>query len=115
MSPKRNKVWKILFIVICILGPLVAWVGFSDQGLIQLYRTDAEREAYVERIRQLSEENHALLDEIERFRTDTEYVESVIRQELSLIKPNEAIYRFNKKESGSDGIKNDNTQGSTRR
>jgi cell division protein FtsB len=77
----------------------MAWLGFSDQGLIHVYRADIERQAYVERIRQLTEENQALLDEIERLSTDMKYVESVIRKQLALIKPNETIYRLNKKAS----------------
>jgi len=114
LSPKKKKLWKIPLIVICFVVLLVAWLGFSDQGLIHLYRTDKERQAYNKRIHQLTEENQTLLDEIERLRTDTEYVESVIRKQLNMIKENEVIFRLNKEKPCSDGIRNDNTQGSTR-
>ena len=88
--------------VICILGPILGWLGFSDHGFIHLYRTELERQAYIERIRQLTEENQALLEEINRLRTDEEYVESVARKQFNMVKPNEVIYRFSHKKQGDD-------------
>jgi cell division protein FtsB len=95
---KKRKLWKIPLIVICILSPIVAWLGFGEQGLIHLYHTEMERQAYNERIRQLTEENQALLDEIKLLRTDMKYVEDVARKHFNMIKENEVIYRFGKEE-----------------
>ena len=92
---KKKKHWKIPLIVICTLSPLIAWLGFGERGLIHLYRTEMERQAYIERIRQLAEENQALLDEIKLLRTDMKYVESLARKHFNMIKSNEVIYRFN--------------------
>lgn len=86
-------------ILLCFLAPVMAWLGFGEQGLIHLYRTEMERKAYVDRIHQLAEENQTLLEEVNRLRTDMDYIESVVRKELSLIKKNEIIYRFDKKEN----------------
>jgi cell division protein FtsB len=55
------------------------------------------------RIRQLGEENQALVEEIHRLRTDMKHMESVVRKELNLIKANEVIYRFKKKKTPDDG------------
>ena len=93
-AKQKKKFWKIPLIVICILAPLATWLGFSDHGFIHLYRTEMERQAYIERIRQLTEENQALLDEINRLRTDKDYIESVARKQFNMIKKNEVIYRF---------------------
>jgi cell division protein FtsB len=98
---KKRKLWKIPIIVICILGPIVAWLVFGEQGLLHLYHTELERQAYTERIRQLTEENQALIDEISRLRTDMEYVESVARKHFNMVKPNEVIYRFGKEKQDS--------------
>jgi cell division protein FtsB len=98
---KKSKFWKIPVILLCGLIGIVAWLGYGQQGLINLYRTEMEREAYIDRIRQLAEENRALLKEIERLRSDMKYVESVARRQLNLIKEDEVIYRFEKKEEGS--------------
>ena len=81
------------------------WLGFSDHGFVHLYRTEMERQAYTERIRQLTEENQTLLDEIDRLRTDKKYVESVARKQFNMIKPNEVIYRFDQ-EKQRDNAKN---------
>ena len=90
----KKRLWKIPLIVICILAPLATWLGFSDHGFIHLYRTEMERQAYIERIHQLTEENQTLLDEINRLRTDKTYIESVARKQFNMIKKNEVIYRF---------------------
>ena len=47
-----------------------------------------------EKARQLARENKELLEEIERLRTDREYLESLGRRELGLIKEGEILYRF---------------------
>lgn len=114
MTPakRKKKFWKIPLIVICILAPLATWLGFSDHGFVHLYRTEMERQAYMERIRQLTEENQALLDEINRLRTDKDYIESVARKQFNMIKKNEVIYRFELEERDDDpasenSIKND--------
>ena len=86
-----------MVVVLCFLGPLLAWLGFGDRGLFHLYRKEMERQAYVEKIRSLAEENQKMLEEIHRLRSDLNYVESVARKELNLIKPNELVYRFNDK------------------
>jgi len=91
----------------------MAWLGFGEQGLIHLYRTEMERKAYVDRIHQLAEENQNLLEEVHRLRTDMEYIESVARKELSLIKKNETIYRFDKKETRSKGYRKHNKKAPT--
>jgi len=91
-------------ISLLFLGLIVAWLGFGEQGLIHLYRTEMERQAYVNRIRHLADENRALLEETNRLRTDIGYVESVARKQLHLIKPGEVIYRFNKDKACNNSI-----------
>jgi len=100
----KKKLWQIPLIIICILGPLLAWLGFSDKGCVHLYRTELERQAYIERIRQLTEDNQVLLDEINRLRTDDQYIESVARKQFNMVKSNEVIYRFDQ-EKQSDKTK----------
>jgi cell division protein FtsB len=94
MSPKRANVLKIILFFLCVVLPLGAWLGFGKQGLFQLYRTERNRQAQVARILRLAEENQALLDEIHRLNNDMDYLASIARKELNLIKKNEMIYRF---------------------
>jgi len=100
---KKRKAWKILLIIFCIMVPVAAWLIFAEQGLIKLYHTEMERQAYIERIRQLAEENQAMVDEIKRLRTDMKYVESVIRSHFNMIKKNEVIYRFSQEDKLTNG------------
>ncbi|MGM0427719.1 MAG: FtsB family cell division protein [Thermodesulfobacteriota bacterium] len=94
MKWKRVKVLNITVIILCLIIGVGVWLWFGESGFIRLYRTESERQAYIERIRDLARENQALLDEVHRLRTDMEYVESVARRQLDLVKKNEVIYRF---------------------
>lgn len=106
LNSRKWKFWKIPLIVLCLLIGIVAWLGFGEQGLIHLYRTEMERQAYMDKIQRLAEENQRLMEEIDRLRTDMKYVESVARRQLNLIKENEVIYRFEKKEEGNSARNN---------
>ncbi len=63
-----------------------------------------ERQSCLETIRLLSEENKALVEEIERIRKDKKYVEALARKRLNLIKENEVVYRFSTEEPSNDLI-----------
>ena len=95
MKIHGKRIFKISLITLILLGLIIAWLGFGDRGFIHLYRMDKERQSYQERIRKLEEANLKLMDEIKRLHEDKEYIESIARKELGLIKENELIYRFN--------------------
>jgi cell division protein FtsB len=90
----KKKIVRIPLFVLCILGPVIAWLGFGRHGFIHLYGVEQERQAYIEKINKLTEENQALFEEIRRLRTDPKHVEMVARRELGLVRKNEVIYRF---------------------
>lgn len=77
---------------------MVAWLGFGERGFIHLYRMEKDRRAHLERIREVEKQNHELLEEIKRLRTDKGYLESVARKELGLVKDDEILYRFSREE-----------------
>jgi cell division protein FtsB len=105
VNSKRTGFWKVPLIIIAVLGLIVAWLGFGKHGLFHLYNTEMERQAHVDRIRRLAAENQALIEEINRLRTDMGYIEAVARKELNLIRQNELIYRFNKEKTSHNNIK----------
>lgn len=76
------------------LAIMAAWLGFGERGFIHLYKIEKERQAYADKIRGLELENQNLLDEINRLRSDREYIESQARKELGLLKDGEVLYRF---------------------
>ena len=89
---------KFSIISVFLLALIVAWLGFGERGFIHLYRMEKERLALVGRIKELEMKNQDLLEKIDRLRSDQEYIESVARKELGLIKDNEVMYRFVRKD-----------------
>jgi cell division protein FtsB len=96
-----KPILKFSLLALLFLGLVAAWLGFGERGFIHLYRMDRERQTYLEKINKLERENRELLDEIQRLRSDREYVENLGRREMGLVKEDEIMYRFGtKKEKG---------------
>jgi cell division protein FtsB len=83
----------------------MAWLGFGQRGFLHLYRMEKKRQTYIERIRKIENENQAIIEEIRRLNTDTAYLESVARKELGLVKEDEILYRFSKRENSRQTYK----------
>ncbi len=94
MQGKTKSFFILGLIILATAVSILAWLWYGESGLFHLYQTKVERETSMERIRVLSQENQALLDEIHRLRTDMGYVEALAREHLNLVKENEVIYRF---------------------
>jgi cell division protein FtsB len=102
LSWSKKDFFKFSVLSLALLALALAWLGFGEHGFVHLYRMERERQTYLEKIHFLEQENQELMDEIHRLRTDREYIESMGRRELGLIKNDETIYRFDrKKEPGS--------------
>jgi cell division protein FtsB len=68
-----------------------------------------ENERSLAVIKELEEKNKLLAAEIRRLREDRQYLESVARKELGLVKDNEIIYRFKREWNGrGQGSENKN-------
>ena len=94
MGLNKKDFFKISLITLTLLGVIIAWLAFGERGFIHLYQMEKERQAYLEKIRELERANQELLEEIDRLRNDKEYIESEARKELGLVRENELIYRF---------------------
>ena len=94
MTFHKKSMLKLSLFLFLFLGLIIGWLGFGERGFVHLYRMDKERQVRLEKARQLEQENRELLEEIERLRTDKEYLESLGRRELGLIKEGEILYRF---------------------
>jgi len=68
-----------------------------------------ENERSLAVIKELEEKNKLLAAEIRRLREDRQYLESVARKELGLVKDNEIIYRLKREWNGrGQGSENKN-------
>ena len=106
MSSQKGSLWKKIILVSLVLMPLL-WLAIGKQGFINLYRTEMERQACIERIRRLAEENNALIQEIRRLQTDMKHLETIARREFNLIKKNEVIYIMDESEREKSGTRTD--------
>lgn len=94
MPLSRKNVFKLSSFGLLFLFLMALWLGFGERGFIHLYRMDKERQAYAQKIRELEEENRKLLEQINRLRSDRDYIESQGRKELGLVRDGEVLYRF---------------------
>ena len=98
MDLNKKKFLRYILAAIILILALVAWIGFGERGFIHLYRMEKERENYLEKISKLEQTNKELMNEIRRLREDRDYIETVARRELGLVKENELIIKFNSEE-----------------
>jgi cell division protein FtsB len=96
LSVSMRKVLRFSLLVFLFFGLMVAWLGFGERGFIHLYRMEKERQAHLDKIQDLEQENRELLEEIQRLRDDVAYMEALGRRELGLVKEDEVLYRFAK-------------------
>ena len=95
MSLNKKKFLRYILAAIILILALVAWIGFGERGFIHLYRMEKERQNYLEKIAELEQTNKELMNQIRRMREDRDYIETVARRELGLVKENELIVKFN--------------------
>ena len=85
---------KIL-ISVCILTlfAMLLFSLFSDKGLSDYFALKSERDRLKHENVQLKTENDILYRTIDRLRNDPQYIESVARKELGMIKKDEVILK----------------------
>jgi cell division protein FtsB len=94
----KKSLFKFTLFFLFLVSLLAGWLGFGEHGFVHLYRMEKERAVHVEIISQLERENQDLLEEIQRLRTDQNYIEAMGRRELGLVKNEEILYRFDQKD-----------------
>ena len=85
----------LLSLVALVLLNVLLVIIFGDRGLVEVNRLKEERSRLLRDNRDLKAKNLSLHREIERLKTDSEYIEHVARQELGMIGRDEVIVRFN--------------------
>ncbi len=94
MSDRMSDRQKILLsIVIVLLFSLLVFIMFSDSGLADLFKLKSERDRLLQENARLKRENLTMYRMIERLKNDPEYIESIARKELGMIKNGEVILK----------------------
>lgn len=97
-----NKQKILISFCILTLFSMLLFILFSDKGLSDLFKLKSERDRLVNQNVQLKKENDTLYRTIERLRNDPDYIESVARKELGMIKKDEVILKPKNNKDGSE-------------
>ena len=93
----RQKIFlTAAVLILCSLGVLII---FGNNGLSELKRLRKELDGLIVDNRSKSLENLSMYREIERLKSDYEYIEDVARNQLGVISKDEVILKI--KENGS--------------
>ena len=90
MSDKQKV---LLAIVILLLFSLLLFIMFSDNGLADLFKLKSEKDRLLQENARLKRENLTMYRTIERLKNDPEYIESIARKELGMIRKGEVILK----------------------
>ena len=95
MSNNSGTKKKGLLILLVGLTLLVWYFAlFGEKGVVKIIQLRRERDRILSEVRWIQQENKRLKDEVRRLREDPNYLESVARRDLGLIKENEILFIF---------------------
>jgi len=92
ISIHKKKIHRKILILIVIIGVVIFL--FANKNFQTLLILNKEIVQLKQRIAGLEDENKELKEDMEAMKNDPEYIESLAREELGLIKPGETKYRF---------------------
>jgi cell division protein FtsB len=87
---------NILLAAALVVVLLLMFILFGENGLSDLSRLKAERDGLLKKNAELIQQNLLLCREIERLKTDPEYVKSLARKELGMIGKDEVVIKVKK-------------------
>ena len=93
MISKKNLLLAASIMVVLLL---LMFILFGKNGLTDLNRLRAERDDLLKKNAELIQQNLLLCREIERLKTDPEYVKSLARKELGMIGKDEVVIKVKK-------------------
>jgi cell division protein FtsB len=92
---KKQLSYASLFLALLLL----LWIVFApNRGIVALYMAKKEILRLQEENRRLAGENKVLQEEINKLQDDPAYLEEKARKEYGMLKENEVLYIFKKKE-----------------
>lgn len=90
---------QLPYIGVFLLILLLLWIVFApDRGILALYKSNKEIQRLQAENAKLEQENMVLQEEINRLQNDPAFLEEKARKEYGMLKDNEVLYIFKKKE-----------------
>ena len=87
MSKQRIFLYLSLFFMLLVM----LFIVFGDKGLLEYWHLKAERNRLMEKNDRLKKDNLLLYKEIERLKTDPDYLENVARKEYKMVGRDEVV------------------------
>lgn len=92
---KLNYRQKIILVIVAIaMCHLLLVVLFGDNGLLELNRKHDTYQRLLEENGRMTRENLKMYRTIDRLENDPAFIESIARQELGMVRPDELIFKF---------------------
>lgn len=85
------------------IAEIVPWLGLAlflmmaimgEQGLLRLWHIQQDRSDIVSELARADRHNTLLKSQVHAMRHNPRFIEKVVREELSLVRKNEILYRF---------------------
>ncbi len=83
----------VLNLAILFLVLLLLLIIFGDKGIVDLQRLKADREDLIGLNMRIERKNQELFREVNRLKSDPDYIESIARRELGLVGKKEVIFK----------------------
>ncbi len=90
----KYKVVLPVAVAYALAGALAASAIWGNRGLVHLWRLEAQLAELERTALQLQRGNSALRARLRRLRSDTNFLEQVIRERLGWVREGEILYRF---------------------
>lgn len=102
--PKRSlitllrKAWKSngFRIMVFVIIPVFSFITFSNKGILQRTKLEAQRVEMEEKVRSAQAEQRALKEQSKALDSDPKTIEKVAREKYGMIKEGETVYKVRK-------------------
>ncbi len=84
----------ILFVIVSAFLNLLLVIIFGSDGLVDLISLKKETKILKEKNEELARENLTLYREIDRLKNDLDFIESIARKELGVVRKDELVFEF---------------------
>ena len=90
----NTRLAGLLLLSCLFLATMMGLTIWGDRGLLAMWRKQREVAGLVQEIEAIERENTRLGHEIQHLRKDMRYIETIAREELGLVQPDELVFEF---------------------